>query len=75
MTSNLPTTSTSLSTTPFSPPLTPDLPILYKLNAHGKSSFWRIYVVGDEYFRESGLVEDGAAVRKYPPVRCVGKNL
>ncbi len=48
-------------------------PELYKTMKSGKPSFWRIYVIGDQYFRESGMV--GGAVKQYAPVTATPKNV
>lgn len=49
-------------------------PTLYKTTKNGKKSFWRIYVEGNAYHRESGLCPDGK-VKKYPPVVATSKNI
>jgi len=48
-------------------------PTLYKIDKLKRMSMWRIYVIGDSYFRESGI--KGGKVKKYEPVKCEGKNI
>jgi len=48
-------------------------PELYKVAKLGKTTFWRIRVEGNEYFRESGFV--GGKVKQYAPVQAVAKNV
>lgn len=48
-------------------------PELFKLNRIGKKTFWRIYTIGDQYFRESGLV--GGKVKEYAPTVAKPKNV
>lgn len=48
-------------------------PTLYKIDKLGRTTMWRIYVIGSEYFRESGLV--GGKVKKYAPVTASPKNV
>jgi ATP-dependent DNA ligase len=48
-------------------------PELYKIDKLGRTSMWRIYVIDDEYFRESGI--KGGKVKQYAPVRAVPKNV
>lgn len=48
-------------------------PELYKIDKLGRTSMWRIYVIGDEYFRESGI--KGGKVKQYAPVKASPKNV
>jgi DNA ligase-1 len=48
-------------------------PDLYKVNKLGKVTFWRIYVVEDTYYRESGQIE--GKVREFEGVRATPKNV
>jgi ATP-dependent DNA ligase len=48
-------------------------PELYKIDKLGRTSMWRIYVIGDEYFRESGI--KGGKVKQYAPVTATPKNV
>lgn len=48
-------------------------PTLYKIDKLGRTSMWRIYVVGDEYFRESGI--KGGKVKQYAAVKATPKNV
>lgn len=46
---------------------------LYKMDRLGRVSWWRIYVHGDKYYRESGIMN--GAVKKYDPVQATPKNV
>jgi ATP-dependent DNA ligase len=48
-------------------------PQLFKIDKLGRTSMWRIYVIGDEYFRESGI--KGGKVKKYAAVKAIPKNV
>lgn len=48
-------------------------PTLYKKDKLGRTSFWRIYAIGNAYYRESGLID--GKVKEYAPVEAVGKNI
>lgn len=48
-------------------------PTLYKIDKLGRTSMWRIYVIDDQYFRESGLID--GKVKEYAPVTAVPKNV
>lgn len=48
-------------------------PELYKIDKLGRTSMWRIYVIGDQYFRESGI--KNGKVKSYAPVRAIPKNV
>jgi DNA ligase-1 len=50
-----------------------DFPPLYKQAKTGKVTYWKVWVVEDTYFRESGYV--GGAPKGYPGVKCSGKNI
>ncbi len=48
-------------------------PTLYKIDKLGRTSMWRIYVIEDQYFRESGIID--GKVKEYAPVKAVPKNV
>ena len=48
-------------------------PTLYKRNSNGKVAFWKIYVSGDMYYREAGLLE--GKIREFEPVKNEPKNV
>jgi len=47
-------------------------PELYKLDKLNRVSWWRIYVIGSQYFRQSGIT--GGKVKEYAPVTATVKN-
>lgn len=48
-------------------------PTLYKKDKAGRTTFWRIYVIGDSYYRESGIL--GGKTKEYDPVKATPKNV
>ncbi len=53
-------------------------PILTKLDKLNRQSFWRIYVIGPFYYRESWLINkkgEQSVVKSFPAVRATPKNV
>jgi len=48
-------------------------PELFKIDKLGRTCFWRVYVIEDQYFKESGIL--GGKVKTYNPVRATPKNI
>jgi len=49
-------------------------PRLYKVDKLGRNTYWNIYVIDDQYFRESQIGENGK-IRKFDPVKVIPKNV
>ncbi len=53
-------------------------PVLTKLDKLGRQSFWRIYVIGPFYYRESWIINkkgEQSIVKQFPAVRATPKNV